>query len=123
MFFWEKENVIRTDIYEKLIQVARLRSLISYDDLNRQLNLGLNFDWPPDRDLIGLWLGDISESEFEAGRHMLSALVGHKEGTSVRDPGKGFYELAINLGTYSGGDDLGFWAKEVKWLHSYWKTH
>ena len=54
---------------------------------------------------------------------MLSALVGHQEGESVGDPGKGFYEYARELGVYRGGDDLGFWAKEVKWLHEYWSSH
>ena len=114
---------MRNDIYEKLINVARSQKLISYDDLNRQLNLGLDFTMPPDRDLIGHWLGEISENEVKVGRHMLSALVGHQEGESVGDPGKGFYKYARELGIYRGGDDLGFWAKEVKWLHEYWSSH
>lgn len=113
---------MRNDIYEKLINVARSQNLISYEDLNKQLNLGLNFNMPSDRDLIGQWLGEISEHEVKAGRHMLSALVGHKEGESVSDPGKGFYEYARELGVYIGGDNLGFWAKEVKWLHKYWSS-
>ena len=54
---------------------------------------------------------------------MLSAVVGQKQGVSVSDPGKGFYECAMYLGIYSGGDDLGFWAREVKWLHDYWSRH
>ena len=114
---------MRNDIYENLINVARSQKLISYDDLNKQLTLGLNFDVPPDRDVIGQWLGEISEHEVKAGRHMLSALVGHKEGGGVGDPGKGFYEYARELGVYTGSDDLGFWAREVKWLHDYWSSH
>ena len=54
---------------------------------------------------------------------MLSALVGYREGEGVGDPGKGFYECARELGIYTGSDDLGFWAKEVKWLHEYWSSH
>jgi len=42
---------------------------------------------------------------------------------TVGDPGKGFYEYARELGVYRGSDDLGFWAKEVKWLHKYWSSH
>ncbi len=114
---------MRKDIYEKLIRVARAQSIISYEDLNEQLQLGLNFEMPPDRDLLGVWLGEISEDEVKAARHMLSALVGHKEGAGVGDPGKGFYKFAKALGVYPGGDDLGFWAREVKWLHDYWKNH
>lgn len=49
---------------------------------------------PPDRDLIGHWLGEISENEVKVGRHMLSALVGYKEGEGVGDPAKGFYTLS-----------------------------
>jgi hypothetical protein len=114
---------MRNDIFQKLVQVARAQTLVTYDELNRQLNLGLDFNYPPDRELIGEWLGVISEEEVKAKRHMLSALVVHKEGDGYGDPGKGFYEYAKTLGVYLGGDDLGFWAGEVKWLHSYWKTH
>ncbi len=114
---------MRDDIYQELIQVARSQSLITYDDLNQQLNLGLNFNMPPDRELIGNWLGEISENEVRAKRHMLSALVCHKEGYGVGGPGKGFYEYARTLGAHDGGDDLIFWAKEVKWLHKYWSGH
>lgn len=114
---------MRNDIYEKLINVARSKNLISYDDLNKQLNLGLNFNMPQDRNLIGQWLGEISKYEVKAGRHMLSAVVVHKEGEGFGDPGKGFYECARELGVYQGGDDLGFWAKEVKRLHDYWSSH
>jgi len=114
---------VRNDIREKLIQIARIQDLISYDDLNKELDLGLDFTLPPDRDLIGHWLGEISEHEVRSGRHMLSAVVVHKEGEGFGDPGKGFYSFAQELGVYAGGDDLGFWAQEVKWLHDYWSRH
>lgn len=121
------QNNIQNKIREKLIKVARSRHpLISYEELNSKLELGLNFSLPPDRDLIGRWLGDISEDEVRVGRHMLSALVGHKKDDGVGDPGKGFYNLAHELGLYVGGneiDNLDFWAKEVKWLHEYWTKH
>lgn len=114
---------MRNDIREKLIDVARSRSLISYDDLNKELGLGFDFEMPPDRDLIGRWLDEISKHEVEAGRHMLSAVVGHKKGMHVVDPGKGFYGCARALGVHTDGDDLVFWATEVKWLHDYWSSH
>lgn len=114
---------MQNDIREKLIQIARSQDLISYDDLNKQLDLGLDFTLPPDRDLIGHWLGEISEHEVRAGRHMLSAVVVHKEGEGFGDPGKGFYGLAQELGIYRGGGNLEFWAQEVKWLYEYWSSH
>ncbi len=114
---------MRNDIYEKLIEVARSQKLISYSDLNAKLNLGLDFSLDRDRALIGEWLGEISRNEVAADRHMLSALVGHAEGGMVQEPGEGFYEYALTLGVYQGRDDLGFWAREVKWLHEYWSSH
>ena len=120
---YTKEAEVRDDIREKLIQIARSQDLVSYDGLNKQLDLGLDFTSPPDRNLIGDWLGEISEYKVRAGRHMLSAIVVHREGEGFGDPGKGFYEYARELGAYQGGDDLGFWAKEVKWLHDYWRSH
>ncbi len=113
---------MRNDIYEELINVARSQDLISYNDLNKELALGLDFEMPPDRDLIGRWLDEISKHEVEAERHMLSAVVGHKEGGRVIDPGVGFYRCARTLGVYTGRDDLVFWATEVKWLHEYWSS-
>ena len=54
---WQKVDqlriIMRNDIYDKLIQVARSQHLISYDTLNIELNLSLNFSMPPNRDLIG----------------------------------------------------------------------
>jgi hypothetical protein len=110
-------------IYCKLIELARDQSLISYDELNKDLDLGLNFDLPSDRVLIGRWLKEISEDEVKSGHHMLSALVVHRNKDGQCDPGKGFFDLARSLNIYSGDDDQDFWAKEVTWLHEYWRTH
>lgn len=52
-----------------------------------------------------------------------SILVVHKQGDGFGDPGEGFYRFAVELGVYTGNDDLGFWAKEGKWLHNYWSGH
>jgi hypothetical protein len=54
---------MRKDILDKLVQVARSQKLISYDDLNNELNLGLDYRVTADRDRIGHWLGEISEEE------------------------------------------------------------
>jgi hypothetical protein len=110
-------------IYCKLIEAARDQYLISYDELNKDLDLGLNFDIPSNRELIERWLEEISEYEVKAGHHMLSALVVHKEKDSPGNPGKGFFDLARSLKVHSGGDNHAFWEKEVKWLHEYWRTH
>jgi hypothetical protein len=110
-------------IYCKLIDLARDQMIISFDDLNKDLNLGLNLDLPSDRDLLDGWLREISEYEVKTGHHMLSALVVGKNKEGLNDPGKDFFKLAEELQVYSGENGRVFWETEVKWLHVYWRTH
>ena len=114
---------MRNDIYHKLQEVARAKRLIGYDELNTELELGLDLSLSSDRNLLGQWLGEISENEAKQGRHMLSSLVVHKKGDYFGYPGKGYFEFARELGVHTGEDDVRFWAKEVKWLHQYWGEH
>jgi hypothetical protein len=116
---------MRNEIYQKLIQIARSEDLISYDDLNKQLGLNLDFDSLQDRDLIGQWLGEISEYEVARGHHMLSAVVGYKHGDSVGDPGDGFYKYARKLSLFNGRTNfqrIDFWVAQLKGVYSEWKT-
>jgi hypothetical protein len=83
------------DIREKLIELARLQTTWTYSTLNEQLMLGLNFNNVYDRDLIGDWLGEISEHEYSKGRPLLSCLITHKNG--MREQGDGFYKLCERL--------------------------
>jgi hypothetical protein len=83
------------EIRNKLIELARLQTTWPYSTLNEQLMLGLNFTNSYDRDLIGEWLGQISEHEFERGRPLLSCLITHKNGH--REQGDGFYKLCERL--------------------------
>jgi molybdopterin synthase catalytic subunit len=62
-------------------------------------------------------LGEISESEDAQGRGMLSAIVVHKTGD--QEPGKGFYELAAQLGRNTV-DPLKCWIDEMKLIHDVW---
>jgi len=114
---------MRNDIYLKLQEVARSRGLISYDELNRELELGFDFSIPSDRNRIVQLLGEISEHEVKEGRHMLSSLVVNKAGDYFGNPDQDYYEFAKYLGVHTGGDDIHFWAKEVKWLYQYWSEH
>ena len=114
---------MRNDIYHKLQEVAKAKGLIGYDELNTELELGLNLSLVSDRNLLGQWLGEISEYEVGAGRHMLSSLVVRKEGDYFGNPSPDYFEFAKDLGVHPGEDDVRFWAKEVKWLHQYWSEH
>jgi len=72
---------------------------------------------------MGEWLDEISRSGVGAGRHMLSALVVQARGDRAQEPGEGFYKCAKDLGFYIDGDSVGFWKREVKWLHEHWSSH
>ena len=97
------------DIRTQLINLARLRTTWSYSQLNDQLQLGLNFDNPLDRDLIGEWLGEVSVHEYERGRPLLSCLITHQSG--LREQGDGFYKLCERL----YGEDWEILKANKKW--------
>jgi len=65
-------------IRTKLIELARQRTTWSYTQLNDQLELGLAFSNPGDREYIGELLGEITTHEFERGRPLLSCLITHQ---------------------------------------------
>jgi len=82
-------------IRAKLIDLARQRTTWTYSQLNDQLDLGLNFSNPADREYIGELLGEITEHEFERERPLLSCLITHQNG--LREQGDGFYKLCERL--------------------------
>ena len=110
------------DIRYKLIELARAKTPWSYTQLNEQLQLGLNFQNPYDRDLIGDWLGEVSLHEFNNKRPLLSALIIHK--SSDKEQGDGFYKLCEEI----YGEDWkslkankDFELEEMKKCYSFWK--
>ena len=86
---------MRTDIRQKLIELARLRTTWTYSQLNEQMLLGLDFSLQIHRDLIGEWLGEVSIHEYNNERPLLSSLITHKNGK--REQGDGFYKLCADL--------------------------
>lgn len=82
-------------IRSKLIELARQRTTWSYTQLNDQLELGLNFSSPADREYIGELLGEITTHEFQRDRPLLSCLITHQNG--LREQGDGFYKLCEQL--------------------------
>jgi|YelNatPaOPRAMG01_1025707.scaffolds.fasta_scaffold657294_1 hypothetical protein len=76
-----------------------------------------------DRNRIGEILGEISTSEHDHDRPMLSAIVVL---AGIGHPGEGFYNLAHHLGLYHGNGeftDMEFSVQEVNRVHSYWRGH
>lgn len=112
------------EIRNKLIELARLKTTWSYSQLNEQLMLGLDFSTGYDRDLIGEWLGEISEHEFNQGRPLLSALIVHKG--ADREQGDGFYKLCEGFYGKNWMDlkaDKNFEVERIKECFSFWKDN
>lgn len=81
-------------IRRKLIQIAREGNMIYYSDLNQELDLGFDFKIKHHQKMIGELLGEISESEYEKSRPLLSSLVIRK---NDKEQGDGWYKLCSRL--------------------------
>ena len=102
-------------IYQELLLVAKGSNLTNYSDIAPLA--GLDMGLPPDRNSMASILDEISRSEHENGRPLLSAVVVLK-GENI--PGEGFFSLAKDLRLHDGSDDVVFWVREVQRVHNYW---
>ncbi len=105
-------------IRDKLIEVARERTVTYYSDIAPMA--GLDMSLPNDRYEIGALLDDINRVEHAQGRSLLSAVVVHKD-TLV--PGQGFFTLARDMGLFTGSDRDRFYIEELRRVHDYWVKH
>jgi hypothetical protein len=98
----------RDQVRSVLSQFARESRLISYSELAQRVG---PIRFQPDAHAYHAMLGEVSASEDEQGRGMLTVLVVHKEGDAL--PGQGFFELAERLDR-NATDHLAFWAAELQ---------
>ena len=103
-------------IYEKLKSVAINVETAYYNEVAPLANLDMSK--PDHRTKLGKILCEISEYEHEQKRPMLSAVVILKDKNM---PGKGFFDLARELGKYKDKDDFRFFLKELVKVHDYWR--
>lgn len=92
-----------------LIAVARRRETTTYAAAGRAV--GLNVHDPADRERLATLLRAISTAEHAAGRPMLTAVV-VLQGRGR--PGRGFFNLARELGRHDGAEDEAFLAAEAE---------
>jgi hypothetical protein len=97
-----------------LVRTARAETTISYSELADQVQ-AIPLD--PHSAAMDSILCDLSEEEDTYGRGMISVVVVHKEGD--KRPGKGFFELAKQLG-YDTSDKELLWVQQLRKVHSYW---
>lgn len=102
-------------IYERLIDIARNKIVIYYEDLAPLV--GLDMSLPPDRKRIGEYLDEINQHEHNTGAPLLTAVVVQK---NTKFPGQGFFKLARAWGLFSGNDEITFYVNELKKVYTYW---
>lgn len=115
---------MNTILYNKLIEIAKKGSFISYQKLSNQCKLGLDMGDINQRNELAAMLGDISQFEFNQNRPLLSVVV-FRDDTNM--PGQGFFELAASLDLYNGSRSESqkekFFIEELKRCYYYWKTY
>jgi hypothetical protein len=100
-----------------LIECANERQMIPYSRLTARLK---TMKLSPDSQMLHQMLGEVSMGEDGQGRGMLSVLVVHKSGDMK--PGKGFFELAQELGRNTTDIDK-CWIDEVMSVFKVWDSH
>lgn len=108
-------------VYRLCKDTARKQEVISYEEVNLQCNLGLNFDHTSDRtSKLGGMLGDVSRFEVKKGRSMLSAVVVLKNIHPIT-PAGGFFDWDLSDKMKQPGErnDL-FFSRMLKEVFAYW---
>jgi hypothetical protein len=99
-----------------LVRVAKNKDVITYKELQEEMG-------GPGRGYIGKVLEEVSDSEYEENRPLLSALVVHKTNGI---PGNGFWKLRVfppSLKNASAEEKKDRWEKEKTMVWDYWEKH
>jgi len=115
-FTVQQWNEAKQEATQTLIERAKLRGMIPYSELVKHIK-AVQLEAHDVR--LDHLLGEISQTEDEAGRGMLSVIVVHKVGDM--QPGRGFFELATKLGRDTS-DLVTCWVRELKKVHATWST-
>jgi hypothetical protein len=107
------------EIRRILISRAKKGELITYSDLvgrirDRKVN--------PNSSLLSLWLSEISEGEYQAGRGLLSAVVVRKGPRRRGIPGIGFFKLTP-LSRCKPENHAKCWRRAVDKVFAHWRRH
>ena len=111
------ESILDVRVYDKLVQVARAKSLVTYSEIAPLVTGKINSPRSP---MLGKILRNICSYEVQHGRPMLGSVVVHK---TDGHPGKGYFKGARILGLLVGGEELNFWQSELDRVYLYWSSH
>lgn len=106
---------MNTDLYNRLIEIAKNRDYTTYADVAPLVNLDMGIG--ADRDKISKILEEIARHEQAQGRPMLTAVVIHRQDNI---PGEGFFTLAREFKRFDGRDKLRFWIDALNEVHDQW---
>ena len=106
------------ELRNELIRLARVSRIVTYGEIAPRY--GLDMALSQDRNTISRLLDEISESEFDESRPLLSAVVVH---SNDGFPGGGFYQMAERLGLFDGTDRVAFFVEELRRVHLYWRNN
>ena len=109
-------NAAKKEMRQILIDRAKVRRDISYSELASKMQ---TIQLEPNSYALAELLGEISTEENSLGRGMLSVIVVHKTGD--KQPGKGFFELANELGRDISDIDT-CWIDELKRVYADWSV-
>ncbi len=114
--------MINKTLYKRLIEVAKNRGLVYYEEVADIC--GLNLDKPDEREIeLCKVLDEINkyEKDKDEKRPMLTAVVVLKN-KNPRISSDGFFNLAREIGVLERGEDEQlFHVKELNKVYDYWK--
>jgi hypothetical protein len=107
-------------LYEKLKEVARARSVITYSEIAPLVSVDIRTSLG--RREIGRLIAEVCAHEVAHGRPMLGSVVVRKD-TGM--PGDGYFKGACRLGQFDADgkkDKRSFWAEELERVYGYWSS-
>lgn len=108
-------SIVNTAVYDKLVEVAKARKLISYVELGRLADI--SFDTEVGVKILGLVLDIIADQEVQEGRPLLTIVaVGPDNRPDTR-----FFDYARKARVQQTDDET-FFATELKRVYDYWAT-
>ena len=102
-------------MYEKLKQVARDRSLVTYTELGKAGDLDVSI--PAQMDQLVRDLDEIALHEIEAGRPLLPVVVIRAD---KQMPSGGLFKFAKKHGLMKDNDQVGFFSVELGRVYETW---
>ena len=106
--------MVNPAVYEKLIEVAKAKKTIAYEELAQAADLGLEIE--DDMQSLGEMLDAIADQEIAAGRPLLPIVVVQAMGNK---PGGGLFKYARQKGIQKT-DNLTFFVSELRRVYDYW---